>query len=1043
MEGARGDLPPGLYELLVTAGLADRLRDVDERFIDRTKLRSAEAPNRVALHLSRQIERALESVPDSDRVDVAVEVVRELLTRLEELAGTELVDERLVAPGTVLRGVTEARPDGLPQPIDAPLIPLLDTTLLTNAPSEPRVGRQIETELHSAQSVDVVMAFIRTSGIRPLLDGLRGVVERGGRVRVLTTTYTNSTERRALDALTDAGAEVRVSYDLTTTRLHAKAWLFHRASGFATAYIGSSNLTHSAQVTGLEWNVRISGARNPDVIDKVRAVFDSYWESTDFEEFDPDEFDRRTASVQHDGPQVLLSPIAVHPRPFQERLLEQLAVSRIRGHHRNLLVAATGTGKTVMAALDYARLSAELPRARLLFVAHRKEILDQSRNTFRHVLRDPTFGEQWVGGARPDRFEHVFASIQSLTAADLDHLEPDHFDVVIVDEFHHAAAPTYDRLLQRLLPAELLGLTATPERADGVQVFHWFDGRIAAELRLWDAIDQQYLCPFAYYGIYDDTDLQQIPWRRGAGYDVDALTNLYTGNDRWAHFVIQEFASRVDDLRTVGALGFCVSVDHARYMARVFTEAGVPSVAVWGETPAEDRRAALQLLERREVNVVFSVELFNEGVDLPNVDAVVMLRPTDSATLFLQQLGRGLRRHPGKAVCTVLDFVGNHRKEFRFDRCLGALLGEDRQGVARQVEQGFPYLPAGCHMELDRVAQQIVLDGIKAAIPDRWTQKVEELRNLAARGEPVTLAAYLEHTGLDVADIYRGNRCWSDLRQAAGLPVAPAGPAEETLRRACGRLLHVDDEVRLLGYRDLADLRGAPRVDELVGSGEFSERDRRGVRMFVSQLVDQVSRDLLPADATLQDGVDLVWRHPQVLAELVELFEVLDGQVDHVHARLHGRPDVPLLVHARYTRLEILSAFGHGSGPRVSSWQSGVMWLPDEQVDLFAVTLDKTGDGFSPTTRYRDYAISPTLFHWESQSATRADSPTGLRYQQHADRGSEVVIFARLRPDDRSFWCLGPATYDRHEGERPMAITWRLSHPLPGDLFARFAAAVA
>ncbi len=213
--------------------------------------------------------------------------------------------------------------------------------------------------------------------------------------------------------------------------------------------------------------------------------------------------------------------------------------------------------------------------------------------------------------------------------------------------------------------------------------------------------------------------------------------------------------------------------------------------------------------------------------------------------------------------------------------------------------------------------------------------------------------------------------------------------------------------------------------------------------MFVSQLVDQVSRDLLPADATLQDGVDLVWRHPQVLAELVELFEVLDGQVDHVHARLHGRPDVPLLVHARYTRLEILSAFGHGSGPRVSSWQSGVMWLPDEQVDLFAVTLDKTGDGFSPTTRYRDYAISPTLFHWESQSATRADSPTGLRYQQHADRGSEVVIFARLRPDDRSFWCLGPATYDRHEGERPMAITWRLSHPLPGDLFARFAAAVA
>ena len=213
--------------------------------------------------------------------------------------------------------------------------------------------------------------------------------------------------------------------------------------------------------------------------------------------------------------------------------------------------------------------------------------------------------------------------------------------------------------------------------------------------------------------------------------------------------------------------------------------------------------------------------------------------------------------------------------------------------------------------------------------------------------------------------------------------------------------------------------------------------------MLVSQMVDQVSREILPAGSSLQDGLDLLWQHPQVRAESVELMDALDDRVDHVHARLPDRPDVPLLVHARYTRLEILSAFGHGDGARVASWQSGVIWLLDEAVDLFAITLDKTGSSFSPTTRYRDYALSRTLFHWESQAATRQDSPTGQRYQDHEHRGSSVLLFAREQPTDRAFWCLGPATYVRHEGETPMAVTWQLQFPLPGDLFARFAVAVA
>jgi superfamily II DNA or RNA helicase len=342
----------------------------------------------------------------------------------------------------------------------------------------------------------------------------------------------------------------------------------------------------------------------------------------------------------------MLSPLEVRLEPFQERMLELVELSRSRGYHRNLLVSATGTGKTVMAAVDYARLRSTLPRTRLLFVAHLVEILEQSLAMFRHVMRDHTFGELWVGGARPAAFEHVFASIQSLTAAGREHLSPDHFDVVIVDEFHHAAAASYRFLMEELAPRQLLGLTATPERADGLPILHWFGDRIAAELRLWDAIEQYRLVPFTYYGIHDGVDLRDVPWRRGHGYDDAALTNVYTSDQAWVRFVFKQLESHVDDVAAMRCLGFCVSVAHAQYMAAQFQHLGVAAVAVVGTTSDADRRAALHGLADGKVQVVFAVDLFNEGVDVPAIDTLLMLRPTQSATLtFSNSSGRGHRTH--------------------------------------------------------------------------------------------------------------------------------------------------------------------------------------------------------------------------------------------------------------------------------------------------------------------------------------------------------------------------------------------------------------
>jgi superfamily II DNA or RNA helicase/HKD family nuclease len=1019
---------------LVTEGLVSRLEGVAHGFSPQHRaLRAAEAADRIAWHLSHEIERSLADVGEEARVRIAVAVARSLLDRLGELVA---VDPGAVPvdPATVLHAILRRRPDGSPDIIGEPLIPLLDTTLLTNAPGEPSLWNQLRSELESSDAVDLVMAFIRRSGIAPLLEALRHHCDAGGDVRVLTTTYTGSTERRALDQLVDLGAQLRISYDLSSTRLHAKAWTFHRTSGFSTVYVGSSNLTHSAQVTGLEWNVRVSAARNPDVVAKFDAVFDSYWAGGDFVPYEAEQFDaeQRRAGRVDKGPQIILSPIELEARPFQARLLELIEVSRQRGHHRNLLVSATGTGKTVMAALDYARLRHQLDRARLLVIAQSEDILNQSLATFRYALRDPSFGEKWVGGARPTRFEHVFASIQSLNATKFEDLATDHFDVVVVDEFHHAAAPSYERVLNHVAPLELLGLTATPERSDGLPILHWFDERIAAELRLWDAIDQQYLSPFMYFGIHDGLDLRAVPWRRGRGYDVDALNAAYTSSDAWARLVVKQVSEHAD-IGAMRCLGFCVSIQHAQFMAHHFNRHGIAAVAIWGDSPRDEREGALRDLAEGRVRVVFSVDLFNEGVDVPAVDTVLLIRPTESPTLFLQQLGRGLRKASGKPFRTILDFVGTHRKEFRFDRRYRALLGGTRRTVESAVRQRFPFLPAGCFMDLDQKASEIVLRSLRDSIPSRWSAKVDELRSLRLDRPDIDLEEFLIESGLDVEDVYDGGRTWSDLREAAGMKVLPAGPYEAALRRAVRRVLHVDDEERISAFRSLLSRPDAPLVDPMP------ERERRLLHMLVAVIADRA----LARESTLQEATGLLWQHPQLRAEMLELLVVLEDRLDHIHASLATHPDVPLQIHARYSRIEILAAFGASSAAKIAPWQSGVYEAKAANAELLAFTLDKSSGGFSPTTRYRDYAINRASIHWESQSSTREDSAAGMRYRNHERDGRSIMLFTRLRTDDRAFWFLGPATYRGHVGEKPMAITWELHHRLPGDLYAAFAAAIA
>lgn len=1035
MEGdGADDLEPGLYDTVLSQALADQISGLDARRLraQLAEVEPAELPDRIAEIIAGWARDVVAAATTADRHDTAVALATEVLDLLIERHGAQGRSGARLAPNLQrLLAVEALAPTGEPMAIPRPLTPLRDTVLMTNARDQPTVGREIVAEIESADRIDLVLAFIRWTGVRDLLPALRRHTDAGKPLRVITTTYTGSTELRALQALADVGADVKVSYDTASTRLHAKAWCFHRATGFSTVYIGSSNLTFSAQVTGREWNVRASERRNPDLIETFDRVFETYWADPHLEPFNAAQFAEATAREVDDS---ITTPFTIEPYPFQRQILEQLEVERRRGRNHNLVVAATGTGKTVVAALDYRQLRSQLDRSRLLFVAHRKEILEMSRTTFRHVLQDGSFGELWVGGEKPQRWEHVFASIQSLSAGDLEALGPEQFDVVIVDEFHHAAATTYTTLLDHLRPAQLLGLTATPERTDSLDILRWFDGRMAVELRLWDALEQDLLSPFHYYGIHDGTDLRRVTWRRGRGYDATELTNVYTGDDLWVGKVLAAVREKVGDPQRMRALGFGVSIAHCEFLAARFNRAGITARAVSANSSANERDDALRALASGEVQILFSVDLFNEGIDVPAIDVVLMLRPTESATVFLQQLGRGMRRSQGKDVLTVLDFVGHQTKSFRFDLRYRRMLGRTRREIERDVAEDFPYLPAGCQVRLDPVAKTIVLDNIRTALPTRWTERVRELRELG----DVSLPIYLHETGLERDDVYQGGHSFTEMRRAAGVLETAATEGEDRLGRGLGRLLHVDDLDRIETYTAL--LGG----QEPISQHNLDERRARLLNGLLLTLLGPKKGEF----TSLDEAIRHLWSHGALREELLDLLPLLDDQVSHLHAPLGLLQPVPLQTHATYTREEVLAGFGASKVTAPLPLQTGVYWHEPSQTDLFFITLQKTEKHYSPTTRYRDYAISDRLFHWESQSTTTAASDMGQRYVTHEANGTNVVLFVRSTRTDvngrtRPYFCAGRARYVEHRSERPMQITWELHDPLPGDIFSAFRAAVA
>ena len=1050
MESVKDMLSPGLYEQIINQALNSELSEIPEACKSIAPIDRAEASKVLAQYLADVVQKGMENLLDnggdiSTQIGLANQIVTLIQNTTQEADFAALhVDQRAEQLLALLRrqdprltaGKTAAN-------LERPETSIARSSLFTGAIKEPQMYTELKKEIVSADRIDMLVSFIKWSGLRLLMEELREFTQNGGELRIITTSYMGATDLKAIEELRALpNTRIKVSYDTKRTRLHAKTYVFYRNTGFTTAYVGSSNLSNAAISSGLEWNVKVTRRDLPETIDKIAATFESYWNASEFEYYSEGQKERLARALKAekyiDSNNAAIYTMDITPYSYQQEILDKLEAERtIRGYTRNLVVAATGTGKTVISALDYKRFCKQNPGKphRLLFIAHREEILRQSLYTFRAVLKDANFGELFVGNYKPESIDHLFVSIQTFNSQDFTaKTASDFYDYIVVDEFHHAAAPTYQKLLSYYNPKILLGLTATPERMDGKSILPYFHHRIAAEIRLPEAIDRKLLCPFQYFGVTDTVDLSTLKWSAG-GYDKGELSNLYTlsgtVSNRRADLVVNSLLRYVTDIDEVKGLGFCVSIEHAEFMCRYFNQRGIPSIFLTGKSTDEERNTAKGKLVSGEIRFIFVVDIYNEGVDIPEVNTVLFLRPTESLTIFLQQLGRGLRLAEGKDCLTVLDFIGQANKRYRFEDKFAALLSNTSRSVTREIKDGFVSAPKGCYIQLEKKAARYILDNIRASYGNTAGLVSQVASFTEDSGLELTLANFLDYYHLDPRAIYKFSS-FSRLCARADVIEDFSEPLEDLLTKALARLAVIDSRRWI---RFLLDL--LPHLDD-VDFASLNERERRMLQMFYVTVWGKAAEDWA-ADEVL-DNLYALSDSSVLLGELLSLLRYRYEQIDFIDEPVELGFDCPLDLHCTYTRDQLLVAMDFLKPATV---REGVKWLPEKQLDVFFVTLNKADKDYSPTTMYKDYSINESLFHWQSQSTTAADSPTGQRYIHHRERGSKVLLFVREFKTDRisggaeAYTFLGTANYVKHEGSRPMNITWKLDRPIPAKFLKK------
>ena len=900
----------------------------------------------------------------------------------------------------------------------------ISTSTLFTGNSGPTLESELSREIRTADEIEFLVSFIKFSGLRLIYDDLVEFTKHN-KLKVITTSYMGASDYKAVFELAKLpNTEVKISYDTQRTRLHAKAYHFKRKTGFSTAYIGSSNLSNPALSNGLEWNLKVSEYTSKDVLDSFNKTFETYWNDDEFRLFNPDDEENKRELNEALSIKSLTEDnyifFDLRPYSHQKEILEDLKLERQEyDSYKNLVVAATGTGKTMVAAFDY-KDQIKTEDKKLLFMAHRKEILDQSLYTFRNVLKNQNFGELWVGGNIPANKTHIFASVQTLTSNEnYKNFKKDYFDYIVIDETHHASASSYLEVIDYFKAKILLGLTATPERMDGKNILDYFNNRIASEIRLSDAINRKLLSPFHYFGVTDSVDISDLKWTRG-GYEISELENIYTKSKQRIQVIIDSMKKYLKDMKTFKALGFCVSINHANFMENSFNKAGIPSIALHSNTSDQERNLAKKKLQNGQVNCIFTVDLFNEGVDIPQIDTVLFLRPTGSLTVFIQQLGRGLRLFDNKEALTVLDFVGQAHANYDFSFKLRALIGKTRYGIKEEIINEFPNMPAGCHIKLEKIAKDYILKNIQSSIFN-----IRDLRRMIINYEnnfsnKLNLKNFLDNYGIEKDKFYSKYSFYKLLAETEYIKEYKVRDKVE-LKQALRRFSSIDSKKLLFFARNI--LKEEKDLDNLSSNEKI---------MF--GMIHYTVWGKKPAESYKKSLLDLKVYNVDIVNELLEIIEFNLGKIKLIEIDYEEK-QVPLDIYASYNIQQIMVAFGRTNESYEQPLREGVLYIEEKNTDIFFITINKIEEDYLPSTMYNDYAKNSELFNWESQSNTGVETITGQRYTNNSTPNHKVLLFVRenkkLYNETAPYIFLGNANYLSHKGSKPIQIVWKMDHPIP------------
>ncbi|AOW08455.1 DEAD/DEAH box helicase [Flavobacterium gilvum] len=1034
----------GIYEELVTKLINYKINELDkETFqVKKTSIDKAEAAQLLSQHIGKTIKHAFTLIKGEDVLETQIEIANKIILFLkEELKKEEFEDDLIETEGKILKAVftkvdSHFTDLNLHLKEITPYTRLIYSELFTGGNSGTTLESELRKEILSSDRIDLLVSFIKWKGIRILEHELREFTERGGKLRIITTTYIGATDAKAVEFLASLeNTEIKVSYNTGNERLHAKAYLFERNTGFHTAYIGSSNFSRSALTDGLEWNLKITTKEVGHIIDKFKKTFEAYWQNADFELYEQNIHSEKLINALKQGKfskeyVFATSYFDIKPFPYQNEILEKLEVERtVHNRYRNLLVAATGTGKTVISAFDYKNFRNKNKSSKLLFVAHRKEILQQAKVAFQGILKDNNFGDLWVDGIEPNSNEYLFVSVQTLNNRLKDlMLSPDYYDFIILDEAHHGAASSYRPFLNYFKPKILLGLTATPERMDNENILDDFCNRIAAEIRLPEALNKKLLCPFQYFGITDSIDLTNVKWEKGK-YVASELTNLYTKNNIRVGEIISNLDKYTNDINDVRALGFCVTVEHAVFMAEKFNLSGLKAEYLTSKN-ANERDRIREQFKNKEFNYLFVVDIFNEGVDIPEIDTVLFLRPTESLTVFLQQLGRGLRLAEGKECLTVLDFVGNSRPEYDFESKFRALIGKTTTSVQKEIEDDFPHLPLGCSIILEKKAKETILENIRKATSLNVNQLITKIINFQHQTTlRLTLNNFIVLNHISIETIYKKGS-WSRLCQRAGLIDDFENINEKQIYSAISNKWLSTNSTSYFNF-----ILKIAKQGFNIRINDFDENQKTMLLM----LHYDVWQNAEGFDS-LEESIIQIGKNKILVNEIIEVLEILIDKIGFKEIDIQLPYEQPLKLHARYTRDQILVAFGLSTFTKKSSNREGAAENKNLNTEILFINLIKSEEDFSPTTMYEDYAISETLFHWQSHNAYGPETKKGLSYINHFENNKKIMLFVREKANDENgntlgYVFIGEANFIETEGSKPMSIKWELNEPMPNYLW--------